>query len=199
MRTPFSPIEKEFSDRAHAAARAQLYPGIFNVPADALSFEDTQLGMSFADGFLDGRMAIDRIVSVKTTFFPSPLQVTVQERFRRKKWAYKRDVTITEYNPRSDTPSELHKLNANLFIYGYYDDEADVFVEAVAVDVLRMVKLLCAGKLEYKRSQNKRTGQTFITIKFEALCDTGCMVYHHEETVTVGEKEKETEKEVIRC
>lgn len=101
MRTNFSTENSLFSDKAHLAVHTQLYPFVFNVTSDHISYESVTLSNDPTDPrhqIMNGEMAIDRIVNVSLDYLTFPLTYTVQERFRRttaKKW---QDITITEHN-----------------------------------------------------------------------------------------------------
>ena len=175
MATPYSKENQEFTNRAHDAAQRLLYPSLFGVEQDQLSFECTSLGLGERQAFLDGQMAIDRIVKVQVPGLGLPLSFTVQERFRKPKYASFRDITITEWNLATDRPSELYKLNAGLFIYGYYDAIADRFIEAIAVDVPWLLIMFPLKLVDWSLQENPRTSQTFFCFKFDDLFTSGAV------------------------
>lgn len=83
--TPYDKPRAKRSNRAHLLARTELYPKIFKVPFENLSFdEDTLLETGEKGQVLDGQMAIDRIVRVSDISgrLRKSLPLTVQERFR---------------------------------------------------------------------------------------------------------------------
>lgn len=187
MYTPFSKKNSSFSNEAHKAAQRLIYPAMFGVPLSNLSFEDTLLELNERGRALDGELATDRIVKVTATVqgergFREPISFTIQERFRRPKYARYKDLTITEWNNRSGHRSELYKLAANFFVYGYFDDKKTVFVDAIAVNVPAMLSKLCNGRLSYGWRSNPRSGQDFITLTFSALEKSGCVMYRQEKT-----------------
>lgn len=177
--TPYSQSNADFSNKAHATARSSLYPQIFELPFENLEFEDTLVRNGSRGEVLDGEMAIDRIVRVKPLVndFKSSIVFTVQERFRRKRFAQFEDLTITEWNPRTNLPSELYKLEANMFLYGYFDPPAGNFVDAIAVNLLTLLMKLCNGKIRYTRNVNPRSGQPFLCFKFSDLEEAGCVIF----------------------
>ena len=179
MRTPYSKDNAAFSERAHLAAQELVYPSIFKTTRDRLTFESTLVNDSAKGAVLDGDMAIDKIVKVTAIhdLFKQPIQFTVQERFRRMKFMEWQDITVTEWNNRSGLPSELYKLAANLFVYGYYDSVTNTFGDAIALSVTNLLITLCDGRLKFAYKNNPRSDQDFIGIKFAAASQAGCVIY----------------------
>ena len=176
MRTPHSSDNADFSNSAHLAAQSLIYPQVFGVPQDNLTFEDTLLDMNKRGQVLDGEMAIDRIVKVTAkTGLMQPITFTIQERFRRPRFAGFKDLTITEWNHNSGLPSELYKITANFFVYGYFDGAE--FVDFIAADVPLMLLKICNAQLSLKREKNTRRNQSFITVTFADLQRSDCLVY----------------------
>lgn len=178
MYTPFSNDNADFTNKAHQAARWQVYPMLFRLPIDNLEFESTLLNMGERERQYDGEMAIDRIVKVKpATFDIQPLGFTIQERFRKPKFAKYKDITITEWNPISNKPGELYKLQAQLFMYGYYNEANNSFIDVVVFDVAKTLMGICNKSLKYSRGVNPRTKQPFVTIKFDDLSKEKCLLF----------------------
>lgn len=175
-RTPYEQANADFSNRAHLRARDVLYPRIFNARRERLEFEDTLLAQSDRAAILDGEMGVDRIVRVTVHNLPAPLVFTVQERFRRPEFAKYQDLTITEWNHASNLPSELYKINAGLFVYGYFDEDREDFLDAVAIGVTDMLLAIATRRLRYERRWNKKM-QTFLTIRFEDMEEAGIVRY----------------------
>ena len=176
MRTPYSTQNAEDSNKAHMAARSLIYPKIFDLPADKLEFEDTLLHHNERGMVLDGEMAIDRIVNVTARQeLKQPVIFTVQERFRKPKFARYKDLTITEWNNNSNLPSELYKITANLFVYGYFDGAN--FLDFVCANVPAMLAAICNGNLPLSRGLNPRSNQSFITMTFSDLHRLRCLMF----------------------
>lgn len=167
MSTTFSASRMEDSHLAHLAAQEQFYPLLF--PKVALAFEDTVKTVK------DMEYAVDCIVAISLKQLRAPLQLSVQERWRTDleamSWG---DITVTEWNLDTDLPSELHKLGAQLFVYGFYDKPADRIVAAIAVDVPRMVLALSIGKL--KPNRRRRGDQSFVGFGVHDLEATGAVI-----------------------
>ena len=176
MQTPYSQTNQTFSDSAHMVARSALYPRLFNCKENMLTFEDTSLGMSDRATILDGEMGIDRIVNVSVPSLHGPLVFTIQERFRRQKFSSFTDITITEYNRDTGHLSELYKMNAGLFVYGFFCDKNNVFSKWVAVDVNKMLYCIAVNKLKYSRALNRRSNQDFIAIEVASLKNSDCIL-----------------------
>lgn len=157
---------------AHYAARRQLYPRIFQTAEEQLSFEDVTMGCSQRGQILDGEMGVDRIVRVTVRELHAPLVFTVQERFRRTQYAHFRDITITEWNHASGSPSELYKITAGLFLYGYFDDRRCRFADAICVNVTDTLMAIASGKLLLTWGKNVKQ-QTFIACTFDDLDRAG--------------------------
>jgi hypothetical protein len=179
MRTPFSNENKGFSDKAHENAKTSVYPKMLNVDVGRISYavqEDLLIDKAWEQ--LDGKMAIDRIVKLSVQGLRYPLELTVQERFRRPSALSKQDITITEYNPKSDTPSELYKIKAHYFVYGYYDEYKNQMMDCIAVNVAEMLTGIATSNLKYTTARNPTTSQPFIAITFDDLHTAGLVKWH---------------------
>ena len=181
-RTLYEQDNADFSNRAHMRARDVLYPRIFNVRREHLQFEDTLLAQSDRAKILDGEMGVDRIVRVTLPNLPAPLVFTVQERFRRPEFAKYQDMTVTEWNHASNLPSELYKINAGLFLYGYFDERTSVFVDAIAIGVTDMLLAIATRRLRYDRRWNKKR-QTFLTLRFDDMERAGIVRFRLDKTM----------------
>ncbi len=177
MLTPFSQGNQDFSNRAHAAARSLVYPKIFDCDGSLLSFDDASVSAGGEKAILDGQMAIDRLVKVTVNGLREPIEHTVQERFRKPRYAPFRDITITEWNHASGEKSELYKLKCGMFLYGYYDDQQGKFGEVIAVDTAALLVAMSSRKLKYTVEENPRTMQTFVCLKFDHLIDAGLALW----------------------
>lgn len=176
--TPYSNDNQKFSDKAHEVARKRIYPFIFNTEEKNLQFTSTSLALGEKEKILDGEMGIDRIVEVVVKNVRKALKFTVQERFRRMKFAKWRDITITEWNHRTNLPSELYKINAGIFVYGYFNETTGEFQDAIAVDTTSLLYRLARREIDYTVEPNPRTDQTFYCFKFDALEQAGTVLYH---------------------
>ena len=156
------------SKRASIAAQSQFYPLLF--PNRVLKFEDVTKTVA------DLEYAIDVQVAVDAPHLRAPLRFSVQERWRTDLGAMQwGDVTVTEWNLDTGQPSELHKLAAHLFVYGFYDKEEDKIVAAAAVEVARMLRALSLGKLAPTRKL--RGDQSFLAFALDELESVGAVIF----------------------
>jgi hypothetical protein len=162
--TPYSQQNQDFSDKGHLCAQTSIYPLIF--PNSQLQFvplpeEQTRT--------LDADMGTDRHVLVKVHSLREAFSVLVQERFRKPRYADFQDITITEWNHNSNLPAELYKIKAEMFLYAYYDDANDKFLEAIAISMLALKVKIAQGLINHDPAPNWRTNQTFLGFKFRDL------------------------------
>ena len=176
MQTPFSQSNQDFSDRAHFNAQTQVYPYAINADQASLSFRCTSLSVGAKEKVLDGEMGVDRMVEVSCEQMRKPITLCVQERFRNVKYRGYQDLTITTWNRKTNKPSELYKINAGLFLYGFFDEEIEQVVEWVMVNTTDMLLALSSNRIDYDTKVNPRSGQEFIGISFQDLYMCNAMV-----------------------
>jgi hypothetical protein len=176
MGTPYSQENQALSDAAHLASQTQVYPFVFNCDSSRLSFECTSLSVSDKAAILDGEMGVDRIVRVSCLDLPRPISFCIQERFRNIKYSGYQDLTITTWNTITGQPSELYKINAGLFLYGFYNSASNLFGDWVMVNTAAMLIALTSKRVPYTTKKNPRSGQEFIGLKFADLYKSGSMV-----------------------
>jgi hypothetical protein len=188
--TPYSSINAQFSQDAHEQARVLIYPRAFGVMPQQLAFEDVT-GTDLRSRALDGELGIDRVIKVTVEHLYKPIEFTIQERFRRIDKLRWRDITITEWNMSSDTPSELYKIKADYFIYGYYDDTDRRFVgESLMVNVAAFKKMITAPEwkqlIERGRNENPRSKQIFVGFEFDRLMTANVVDWYINWTEVTG-------------
>lgn len=199
-KTPFSDVNKDFSEAAHTNAKNSIYPKLFSMPPDSLSFEvQEDLLTSQRWSVLDGELAIDRIVKVTTIGLRSPIEITVQERFRKPQYQKFQDITITEHNNATNETGELYKLKAHYFVYGYYDKDKNKMLDAVAVNIPSLLVKLANKKLVYSHGKNTRSNQDFIGIKFADLRKANLMEWEMKTLSFVSVPTKEQVWEWIKA
>lgn len=169
MKTTFSPERMEYTKRAHSAAQRQFYAPMFE--HRPMEFEDT------VGTVRDLEYAIDCQLAVSIPDLRAPLRFSVQERWRNKRFMDYGDITITEWNTATNEPSELHKLGAQLFVYGFYDAEADHIVAGVALDTTVILRRLATGGLPYTR--RSRIDQSFLAFGLSTLETVGAVVFKY--------------------
>jgi hypothetical protein len=171
VRTTFDPKRMDFTKRAHTAAQTQFYPDMF--PGRPIRYADTVATVRDLD------YAIDCQLAVTVPDLRAPLHFAVQERWRQPQWENHGDVTVTEWNLASGQPSELHKLGAHLFVYGFYDAPADRIRLAVAVAVPILLRELACGDppLRYRRGTRGGRDQTFLGFQCRDLESAGAVMF----------------------
>lgn len=162
--TPYSLTNQDFSNQGHKRARTEIYPRLFNVEGDRISYIELANAQE-----RDYNQGIDKTLSVSVPGFHGNLSFTVQERFRRHTYASYQDMTITEYNRNSGMLGELYKIEADLMVYGYYNPITDSFVEAVACWMPLLKANLVQAKLQQQVRSNPRSNQDFLCFKFDDL------------------------------
>lgn len=169
--TSFSAGNFSFSSKAHLAAERQFYPKLW--PGATISFLDTTKAVE------DLVYAVDCIaeVSLPDPDARAPIKFYIQERWRKPSYRKFTDMTVTEWNLRTNQPSELHKLAAQLFVYGFYDESTDMIVEGYAVDICRMQHCNARGELKYERRRRSSGDQSFIAIELDHLQEIQALMF----------------------
>lgn len=170
MTTVFSEKRWEFTKSAHHAARSQLYERMW---PHGVEFEDTTKTAHDLD------YAIDCQLAVTVPDLRAPIRISVQERFREPRWMKYGDITVTEWNLDTNEPSEVHKLGAQMFVYGFYDKQSDHICLAVAIDVGYLQWALGHGEIVYGR--RNRGDQSFLGFGFRDLERIGAVLYRHDD------------------
>lgn len=172
--TEFSQLNADFSDAAHAVARKVVYPLFFKT--DNINYENTSLYISEEHQKRDAEQAVDRIcfVGIDNPMFKKPLKFTVQERFRRERFLSFQDITLTVWNNASNKPSELYKIEADYFVYGYFD--GSVLLDCIIVNMADLKLKLCHKEIDFIQRSNLKQ-QDFIGIKFSQLKQAGVIVW----------------------
>lgn len=174
--TPYSEDNQEFSDIAHMSARLSIYPKLFKCDGSAISYESANVADGGRSAILDGEMGIDKIVNVSVETLRAPIVFTVQERFRRIENKRFTDITITEFNHATGRISELYKMTAGVFVYGFFDESTQRFERWVAADVNKILYGVVTGGLPYTKKNNPRSEQDFVCIEVADLFSGGCVL-----------------------
>lgn len=176
-RTLFSTADSTFSLNAHTFAQSQIYAFLW--PGKTVTMVDATISREASgliEGKLDGEMGIDRIALVSSDGLRLPIKYTIQERFRRESFKRWGDITMTEWNNASNTPSELYKIQADLFVYGYFDSIDGIFKEFIVVYVPVLKTALSNGLLKFVRRRNNKN-QDFLGISIADLERVGAIMY----------------------
>jgi hypothetical protein len=184
LRTPVSKQNERITDEGHKLAEQEIYPLIFNVSSEQIRFERTHIKDGKKGELLDGRFATDYIAYITLPELRSPLQIAIQERWRDPECYFHRDITITEWNNFSDTPSELYKLgNANIFVYGVVDlrPPHPHFLRVHAFDIPQFIRKFITGELKPKKhEENPRSNQSFLPFAIEDLEKYHCLFFNYD-------------------
>lgn len=116
-----------------------------------------------------------------------PFTFTFQERFRKMQYINNQDITLTEWNTASNTPSELYKISANYFLYGYFDPHYKTFGDAIVINVPSMMLGIVSHRLNFIRNVNRRSNQPFLCITFNDLHEANIVDYHMKIDDVMGE------------
>jgi hypothetical protein len=192
MKTEYSQANADFTEYCHLIAQKQIYPKLLKAPPSRLQFESTLVDNATdkyttdRNSILDGDLGIDRIVKVNKASLHKPLMLTVQERFRRAKWYSEKapDVCMTKANP-SGEPGELFKNCSQVFIYGWYSEEAGAFIDALALDVARVSLALIQGTLRYREIPNSK-GQIMAVFDVGELEQIGAILWRQNTSEETG-------------
>jgi hypothetical protein len=172
--TPYSQKRRDFSDRGQLKAQSTIYPLFFGKSQDQLDFES--IDDKKAED-MDREEGCDKRVRVTVAGLVDKLAFDFQYRFREPRYIDYQDITMTEWNYKSNLPSELYKIRAHLFLYGYYDIATDRILEAMIFHVSPVLVQIAQGKMAYRRKTNDKE-QSFITISFEELSRSGAVAFH---------------------
>lgn len=179
VKMEFDVEHSAFSEAAHQAAVSQVYPDIFpGAPEETVVVKSPSHLSTAEEQMFDLRFKIDRVFEAEFDDLRGSVPISVQERFRHPEYQRYRDLTITEYNNDSDAESELHEILANIFVYGYYDADEDVIVEAIIVNLPTLFLALANRDIEYSRNTNPKN-QDFIAFSFDDIHDIGAVMYHY--------------------
>lgn len=175
----------DFTKDGHEAAERDLYPKVFETLYGPDRMKHIDWDVEYHPGEydddlhdLDAKHGIDATVFVECDF-RTPLPVYLQERWRDPDYQTFQDITITEWNKASGTPSELGKIKADHFAYGYYNQDNDEILEAVIVDVAGIKNALISGDVEYDDSYENHRRQTMVAISFEELARSNIQYLHY--------------------
>lgn len=182
-RTPLKPKQAEFSKKCHYMAREEVYP---------ILFSESSLILGYDYGFgseMDRKEGIDVTIKVKMPEFREPLNIWVQERFRKynKTYINKNDVTFTTWNKISNLPSEWYKFKAFFMVYGFAaPDENSLFNwSVVCIPVLQWH--FANGLISSADKRGNDRDQNFITFRNDDMYRLGILTKHH--NVDIGGKD----------
>lgn len=161
-----------FSTAAHNAALDSIYPRLFpgcDYSVESVVHQDGDGDLR--NQALDCHLGVDYVAHLNSAV-PSlrlPTIITIQERFREPKYAHYQDLTITEWNPRTNQPGEIHKLAAQLFVYGYYSQQENQFSDAICINTAKLLVALNKRQIVARRNQGTNSEQPFLSFSFQDL------------------------------
>ncbi|ATU47016.1 hypothetical protein [Salinibacter phage M31CR41-2] len=163
----FTPENDAFTRRAHREAKREIYPRF--LPDDYVMVDLFGTDRDYYDDE-------DYEARVFREELDEPLTLSIQERFRRMKYADYREVTIaTSYG---DMQLHLSDSAADLLVYGYYDDEAGELGETVVVSVSGLKYALAEGEVDVQMQQHGSKEHVFACLPIQDLIDAGACVLH---------------------
>lgn len=139
---------------------------------------------------MDLYLGIDYVITVKHPTLES-LRFTIQERFRDISYKEYQDLTIRLKN-ETGRLLELYRICANYMVYGYMDGcKIDQFI---VIDVALLKHMILKGLIipKYKENTGYKNGNdsSFITIPFEDLRKTGCVIFEYNRDNKINDKIK---------
>ena len=179
--TPYSVCNQQFSDAAHRLAVKQIYPQVFRCDASAITIESMHVQDGGISAVYDGKLGIDKIISISVPELLAPLCFTIQERWLRPSNESFQSLTITEWNNNSNLPSELYKIKAGMFVFGYYDETENKMRRCMVVDTCKLLFGITTKTIKYKRYTNAKN-QPFLAFKFTDLHVAGVVIWDSAQT-----------------
>ena len=176
---PFTNTLTKFSDAVHTdLIKKQFYEYIFdNKSISVIDTTVTKKGYTKEAQLLDQNYGVDYRVIVHDPNL-SDIPITIQERFRDISAKKYQDFTLTHETPHGK-PSELSKINADLFVYGYAKIiNNNIIADQIIVVNMPLVKLALANKtfIPNKPQRSSKSGSTFISITFSDLFKIGAVI-----------------------
>jgi hypothetical protein len=160
MGTPYTRSNHDFSRKAQRYAIDEFYR-----PFGFKSILTDPKGEGWADQYI----GVDCVgITAKGT------AATIQERWRRKKYAHYRELTATDSNDGTGRKGDFHKLQADLYAYGYYDAQNEEIIEALLVSVPSLKSFYDENDVETKFYWQKK--QTILLFPFDDLNEYGAIL-----------------------
>lgn len=172
----YTNTETEFSNATHdALIKNNFYIKLFkNKNIKIISTTVTRKNYTKEAQMLDQNYGVDYRIIINDGEW-NEISFTIQERFRRLKYKSYQDLTI-RYETKCGFKSELSKINADYFIYGYAEVIDDIVqpnqIIVVNIPILKMA--FAMNKLSYT-TRMAYDGAKFITFKFSNLSKIDAM------------------------
>lgn len=165
-----TPANERFGRRAHEQAWSKVY-------MDFLPDSVVMIDLSRTER--DRQHDEDHAARVHLDGIDAPVELSFQEKYRRARWADKRELTLAYYNAESEEHLYLEKSDADFFLYGYYDSDADELLETIIVDMVRLKYHIADGSLPFTTQAHGSKGHHFMCIPFDALEDENLIAHHY--------------------
>src|SRR5947209_9319514 len=177
--TPFSDEQYNQSLNIHQKERNNIYPLIYGVRKENVSYDDDM--PEYIKKIQDYEKARDVTFKVKYPLWEYPVNYSSQFRIREIDAQKFQDLTITLKNPDSNSPGELFKLQADVFPYGYQDQNGERLIELLVADCPKLRNGIINDTLQYEIRYNPRSHQPFVAIKFAELYKHHIVILHWKE------------------
>lgn len=173
-------IEKEFEEKMTPCIDNIYYKLFSNLAEIKRSNRDTQTDEKIL--FMDKHLAIDTFL-----YFKDGTVLTLQEKTRKRTFCdrFGEDFTFEYYNdPETKDEGEWFKLAAQLYFYGYANDDLNGYHKFWIVNIpklrLHLKNKIGIHQLErrYLRQNYPPAKANFFAIPFEAI-DKECIAYEH--------------------
>jgi len=163
-----------FSGIGHEQSISKVYKPFFG---QECNITDT----TGADSFLDTKIGVDYIVSIKHKKLVADVDFWIQERFRKAKDQHYQSITLIECNQHSGHLSEVYKTKAQYLVYGYLeDDKENTLSQCIVVDLPGALQSILTDKINFEVRTNSYTNQRFITIQIEDLKTAGLICFSYD-------------------
>jgi hypothetical protein len=159
MATPFDIANFDFSKKAQSVAAQRHYEKAFG-RGRLVKTDYRKLDQDYS---IDGIW----ISSGGDTY-------SIQERFRRTKYAHYRELTVTDFKHGTENEGSWRKIQANYFVYGYFEPNVG-FKELVicSVDAIKN------SGIEPTTQYYKRKNLTFLCYPIDELIAKDTTIYHY--------------------
>lgn len=173
----YSNKQTNFSNAVHdKLMKLNFYEKLFdNNNIKVIDTTVTKPGYNKEAQILDQKYGVDYRIIAKIKLLGN-IPVTIQERFRDIKYKHYQSLTI-RVETKTGLASELSKINADFFIYGYVDIINGIIKpnQIVVINVALIKQAIIMDKLQYTIHKNY-DGSGFIDIRFSDLSKINAII-----------------------
>jgi hypothetical protein len=110
-------------------------------------------------------------------------------------WEIKRDyrayddITVTAWNQYSNTPSELYKIKAFFFLYGFFNEvdfDPAQFEKCICLSVAKMLLFVASNTLSVRFEENGKR-QNFVGLLRPDVRRYGAVIWEQSDVIVVGQ------------